>query len=103
MGAEMRLERKVAIITGGGSGIGQATAQRFAAEGAWVVLFEIDGDSAAQTLASLNGKYFGSSTILRTVADCPCGSRSTSSTCRFLPARAWARDTAVVVFPTPPF
>lgn len=58
------LNGKVAIITGGGSGIGRATAQLFATEGAQVVVLDIDSDSAAQTLASLNGSYPGSSHIL---------------------------------------
>ncbi len=44
-----RLEGKVAIITGAGSGVGQASAERFAAEGAKVVCADINGKAAAET------------------------------------------------------
>ncbi|MFN0285036.1 MAG: SDR family NAD(P)-dependent oxidoreductase [Kineosporiaceae bacterium] len=45
-----RLAGKVAIITGGGSGIGQATAVRFAAEGAAVGVLDRSSEAAASTV-----------------------------------------------------
>ena len=38
----MRLENKVAVITGAGSGIGRASALRFAAEGAQVMAIDVN-------------------------------------------------------------
>jgi NAD(P)-dependent dehydrogenase (short-subunit alcohol dehydrogenase family) len=44
---------RIAIVTGAGSGIGRATAQRLGSEGAWVACIDIDGAAAATTVASL--------------------------------------------------
>lgn len=55
----MRLSNKVAIITGAGSGIGQATAERFAEEGAAVVvaeLHEAHGKAVAEAITRHGGK-----------------------------------------------
>lgn len=50
-----RLADRVTIVTGAGSGIGAATALRFAEEGAVVLATDIDGDAAARTAAGLPG------------------------------------------------
>lgn len=46
----MRLEDKVCLITGAGSGIGRASALLFAAEGARVAVADVDVDAAAETV-----------------------------------------------------
>lgn len=48
-----RLEGKIAIITGAGSGIGEATARRFVDEGAIVVLTDSVAEKIDETVASL--------------------------------------------------
>lgn len=47
------LEGRIAVVTGGGSGIGQAIARGYAKEGAHVVVLDINGDTAAETAKSI--------------------------------------------------
>ena len=59
LGDPMRLEGKVCVITGAGSGQGRAAALRFAGEGAGVVIVEIDattGEAAADEIGAAGGE-----------------------------------------------
>lgn len=49
----MRLKNKVAVITGGAAGFGEGMAQRFAAEGARVVVADLDGERAESVAAAI--------------------------------------------------
>ncbi|MFZ5644737.1 MAG: 3-oxoacyl-ACP reductase FabG [Bacillota bacterium] len=49
----MRLKDKVCIITGSGKGIGQATALKFASEGAKVVVCDVDVSAIEETIATI--------------------------------------------------
>jgi len=49
----MRLDGKIALVTGAGSGFGAGIAQRFVAEGAKVACIDIDGAAAARVAADL--------------------------------------------------
>ncbi|MBF6606534.1 MAG: SDR family oxidoreductase [Chloroflexi bacterium] len=51
----MKLKDRVAIVTGGAQGIGRAIAQRLAADGATVVIADLNGDGAEVAAAAIPG------------------------------------------------
>lgn len=51
---EKELARQVALVTGAASGIGKVIAQRLAAEGAHIIVTDVDGAGAAETAAAIN-------------------------------------------------
>jgi len=56
-GVGARLAGKVAVVTGAGSGIGLATARRFAAEGAKLVCADIDPEAGGKAAAEVGGTF----------------------------------------------
>ena len=60
----MKLSNRVALITGGGSGIGRASALLFSAEGARIAVADIDEKGGRQTVDAIQGKG-GSAVFVR--------------------------------------
>ncbi|MEY3177606.1 MAG: hypothetical protein RLZZ348_794, partial [Actinomycetota bacterium] len=52
-----RLEGRVAVVTGAGSGIGYATAKRLASEGAKVVVADTNADTGKKVAAEVGGIF----------------------------------------------
>jgi NAD(P)-dependent dehydrogenase (short-subunit alcohol dehydrogenase family) len=55
--ASRRLEGRVAVVTGGGSGIGRATACRLASEGATVVIADLDPVTGKEAAEEVAGRF----------------------------------------------
>lgn len=64
-----RLQPKLVVVTGAGSGIGRATARKFAKLGAHVVASDIDLDAASATAAMIRGYGGRSSAVQLDVTD----------------------------------
>ena len=60
-----RLEGKVAVITGAGSGIGRASARRFAAEGARVAVADLDESAGKAVADEIGGLYVRADVTVR--------------------------------------
>ena len=71
----MRFAGKVAVVTGGAHGIGAATVHRLAAEGAAVIVADIETDAAADTVAAVRA----------------AGGRALAVACDVADAADWAR------------
>lgn len=64
----MRFEGKVALVTGGGGGIGSAIARRLASEGAHVVVTDVNAESAEAVAADIRASGHKASSIAANIA-----------------------------------
>lgn len=67
---DLELGGKVALITGGASGIGASCARLFAAEGAVVVVVDLDGDAAQAMASEIGGGAIAVAADVSDEADC---------------------------------
>ncbi|HKC90635.1 MAG TPA: SDR family NAD(P)-dependent oxidoreductase, partial [Candidatus Limnocylindria bacterium] len=64
-----RLEAKVCLITGAGSGIGRASARLFAREGGCVIVADVDRPGADETAKQIHAEGGTANTVIADVAD----------------------------------
>lgn len=67
--APFRLDGKLAVVTGGGSGIGKAIAERFATSGACVRILDLDEQDGREAARQISSRHDNATSIVCDVSD----------------------------------
>lgn len=87
----MKLKDKVAVITGAGSGLGRATALRFAEEGARIVVAELNEATGEETLREVQAKGVEAFAVVTDVSK----SQEVANLFKAIDGRGWPVDVMV--------
>ena len=70
----MKIQGQTALVTGGGSGLGEATARELASQGARVAVLDLNHENADKVAAAINAAHGAGSAVA-----CPCDITNTDS------------------------
>ncbi len=83
------LDGHIAVVTGGGSGIGRAIAAGYAREGAQVAVLDVNGEAAAETAANPRRRRQGAALALDVTDRDACRASPRRSATKSARSRSW--------------
>lgn len=92
----LTVDGRVVIVTGGGSGIGRATAESLATGGAHVVVADLDGDAAAATSEAIAAGGGSATPVVGDISDPEVASRLVARATELGPLRGIVNNAGVM-------
>lgn len=92
----MKLENKIAVVTGGARGIGLAIAEGFAAQGAMVAVAGIDQAAAQAAATAIGGSAYPVALDVTDAASTARSARRSGWSAKRFPMAVWAGRTTIL-------